>query len=217
MSLFVNPYLNSHKKKKMENKERKEQKQDKKNEENIEEEDDEKIEGEEEDEKIENIETSDDEFSYDENDNENEEEEDEDEDDDDDDDDENSSSDSANEKEILKSLIYLSQLKKKKEKKEKNEFLPPLKKFFKSSMTKRHELYNKNIKNKLCFLAKSIITKKIHVDHSPEYGYLLKKLAKKKMHSEDQKIAICEDYGLRGIFSKAIKIIEKSQKNVKSK
>ena len=84
-------------------------------------------------------------------------------------------------------------------------------------MTKRHELYNKNIKNKLCFLAKSIITKKIRVDHSPEYGYLLKKLAKKKMHSEDQKIAICEDYGLRGIFSKAIKIIEKSQKNVKSK
>ena len=47
-------------------------------------------------------------------------------------------------------------------------------------MTKRHELYNKNIKNKLCFLAKSIITKKIHVDHSPEYEYLLKKLAKKK-------------------------------------
>ena len=71
-----------------------------------------------------------------------------------------SDTNSFDEKEILKSLIYLSQLKKKKKEKEKNEFLPPLKKFFQIKYEKRHELYNKSIKKKLCFLAKSILTKK---------------------------------------------------------
>ena len=35
---------------------------------------------------------------------------------------------------------------------------------------------------------------------------------KKKMHPEDIEIALCEDYCLQGIFSKAIKKIEESQK-----
>ena len=35
------------------------------------------------------------------------------------------------------------------------------------------------------------------------------------MHSNDIRIAVCEDYCLGGIFSEAIKLIEKSQKNKK--
>ena len=42
-------------------------------------------------------------------------------------------------------------------------------------------------------------------------------LMKKKMQPDDVKIALCEDYCLRGIFSKAIKKIEESQKNVGGK
>ena len=37
------------------------------------------------------------------------------------------------------------------------------------------------------------------------------------MHPEDVKIALYEDYCLQGIFSKAIKKIEESEKNVRSK
>ena len=191
----------------MENKEKKEQKQEEKEEEKQEKEN----------EKIKNIESTDDEISYDENDGEYDDDDDDDESEHDDEIDESSDSDTANEKEILKSIIYLSQLKKKKKEKEKNEFLPSLKKFYKSSMTKRHKLYNNKIRKKLCFLAKSILAKKIPVDYSHKYGYVLKMLVKKKMHSDDVKIALCEDNCLRGIFFKAIKKIEESQKNVKSK
>ena len=42
-------------------------------------------------------------------------------------------------------------------------------------------------------------------------------LVKKKMRADDVKIALCEDYCLQGIFSKAIKKIEESQKNIRSK
>ena len=47
-------------------------------------------------------------------------------------------------------------------------------------MKKRHELYNKSIKKKLCFLAKSILTKKIPLEYSYEYKYVLERLMKKK-------------------------------------
>ena len=79
-----------------------------------------------------------------------------------DDDDTGNDSDSdtvINEKEILKSLIYLSQFKKKKKKEKENEFLPQLKKFFKSNMTKKHKLYNGSIK-KIMFFSKININKK---------------------------------------------------------
>ena len=37
------------------------------------------------------------------------------------------------------------------------------------------------------------------------------------MHSNDIKIALCEDYCLTGIFSRAVKLIEISQKNERCK
>ena len=118
---------------------------------------------------------------------------------------ENSCEDSENssndEKEILKSF---NQFKKK--------FLPQLKTFFKASMRKKHKLYNDSIKNRIYFLAKNILSEKIPVEFSPEYGYILNRIVKRKMHSNDVKIALCEDYLLTGIFSKAIKLIEISKK-----
>ena len=56
---------------------------------------------------------------------------------------------------------------------------------------------------------------KIPCDFSPEYRYILNKIVKRKMHSDYIRIAVCEDYCLGGIFSEAIKLIEKSQKNKK--
>ena len=125
--------------------------------------------------------------------------------------------DSSDEKEILKSLLLLNQFKKKKKEIKKNEFLPSLKTFFKASMKKKHKLYDSAIKNKIYFLAKNILSEKIPVDFSPEYRYILNRIVKRKMHSNDIKIALCEDYCLSGIFSKAIKLIEISQKNDKCK
>ena len=62
-----------------------------------------------------------------------------------------------------------------------------------------------------------LLSEKIPVDFSPEYRYILNRIVKRKMHSNDIKIALCEDYCLSGIFSKAIKLIEISQKNDKCK
>ena len=66
------------------------------------------------------------------------------------------------------------------------------------------------------FLAKNI-SEKIPVECSPEYHYILNKIAKRKMHSNDIKIALCEDYCLTGIFYRAVKLIEISQKNERCK
>ena len=125
--------------------------------------------------------------------------------------------DSNDEKEILKSLLLLNEFKKKKKESKKKEFLPSLKTFFKANMKQKHKLYDENIKKKIYFLAKNILSKKIPVDYSPEYRYLLNRIVKRKMHSNDVKIALCEDYCLTGIFSKAVKLIEISQKNDKCK
>ena len=84
-------------------------------------------------------------------------------------------------------------------------------------MKQKHKLYDDGIKKKNYFLAKNILSKKIPVDYSPEYHYILNRIVKRKMHSNDIKIALCEDYCLTGIFSKAIKLIEISQKNDKCK
>ena len=127
------------------------------------------------------------------------------------------SSDSNDEKEILKSILLLNEFKKKKKESKKKEFLPSLKTFFKANMKQKHKLYDENIKKKFYFLAKNILSKKIPVDYSPEYRYLLNRIVKRKMHSNDVKIALCEDYCLTGIFSKAVKLIEISQKNDKCK
>ena len=78
-------------------------------------------------------------------------------------------------------------------------------------MKKKHKIFDKTIKNKIIFLAKNILSEKIPIDYSPEYKYILNRIAKKKMCSNDIKIALCEDYCLTGIFSKAIKLIEISQ------
>ena len=134
-----------------------------------------------------------------------------------DDNSDNSSESSDDEKEILKSLLLLNKFKKKKKENKKKEFLPPLKSFLKASMKQKHKLYDESIKKKIYFLAKNILSKKIPVDYSPEYHYLLNRIVKRKMHSNDIKIALCEDYCLTGIFSKAIKLIEISQKNDKRK
>ena len=134
-----------------------------------------------------------------------------------DDNSDNSSESSDDEKEILKSLLLLNKFKKKKKENKKKEFLPPLKSFLKASMKQKHKLYDESIKKKIYFLAKNILSKKIPVDYSPEYHYLLNRIVKRKMHSNDIKIALCEDYCLTGIFSKAIKLIEISQKNDKCK
>ena len=134
-----------------------------------------------------------------------------------DDNSDNSSESSDDEKEILKSLLLLNKFKKKKKENKKKEFLPPLKSFLKASMKQKHKLYDETIKKKIYFLAKNILSKKIPVDYSPEYHYLLNRIVKRKMHSNDIKIALCEDYCLTGIFSKAIKLIEISQKNDKCK
>ena len=136
---------------------------------------------------------------------------------DNDDNTDNSSESSDDEKEILKSLLLLNKFKKKKKENKKKEFLPPLKSFLKASMKQKHKLYDETIKKKIYFLAKNILSKKIPVDYSPEYHYLLNRIVKRKMHSNDIKIALCEDYCLTGIFSKAIKLIEISQKNDKRK
>ena len=83
-------------------------------------------------------------------------------------------------------------------------------------MKKKHKLYDNSIKNKIYFLAKNILSEKIPVEFSPEYRYILNRIAKRKMHSNDIKIALCEDYCLTGIFSRAVKLIEISQKNDRS-
>ena len=83
-------------------------------------------------------------------------------------------------------------------------------------MKKKHKLYDNSIKKKKIFLAKNILSEKIPVEFSPEYRYILNRIAKRKMHSNDIKIALCEDYCLTGIFSRAVKLIEISQKNDRS-
>ena len=83
-------------------------------------------------------------------------------------------------------------------------------------MKKKHKLYDSSIKNKIYFLAKNI-SEIIPVECSPEYRYILNKIAKRKMHSNDIKIALCEDYCLTGIFFRAVKLIEISQKNERCK
>ena len=65
---------------------------------------------------------------------------------------------------------------------------------------------------KQCFLTKAILSKKIPIECSQEYRYILNKIIKKKMHSNDAKIALCDDYCLTGIFAKAVKLIEKIKK-----
>ena len=110
----------------------------------------------------------------------------------------------TDEKEILKSLLLLNQFKKRKKENKKKEFLPSLKTFFKTSMKKKYKLYNSSIRKKTFFLAKNILLDKIPCDFSPEYCYILNKFVKRKMHSNDIRIAVCEDYCLGGIFSEAI-------------
>ena len=105
----------------------------------------------------------------------------------------------TDEKEILKSLLLLNQFKKRKKENKKKEFLPSLKTFFKTSMKKKYKLYNSSIRKKTFFLAKNILLDKIPCDFSPEYRYILNKIVKRKMHSNDIRIAVCEDL-FRGYF-----------------
>ena len=45
------------------------------------------------------------------------------------------------------------------------------------------------------FIEKKLLDK-IPCDFSPEYRYILNKIVKRKMHSNDIRIAVCEDYYL---------------------
>ena len=59
-------------------------------------------------------------------------------------------------------------------------------------------------KNQIIQFIEKKLLDKIPCDFSPEYRYILNKIVKRKMHSNDIRIAVCEDYCLGGIFSEAI-------------
>ena len=130
-------------------------------------------------------------------------------------DDYDSSSDDDNEDadmQFLKTLQLLTKFNAQKKKEEKKKFLPMLKAFFKANMKQKHKLFNSSLKSKIKYLATNILNKKIRMLISPEYIYILKKLVKHKLSSDDFKIIVCEDQCIGNIFERACRLIERSQK-----